>query len=138
MALQFKQYVSTATDLDSLGTVASNLGKKGTLKFVPGTIDRFKSKVIKALCMVLSDDKGNSTTVPLSKRVSGTILNALEDGKTKRDCLLAISKLEIVEVEENGELRHTIVAPRGAGGEEETITVGEVKASKVSYEDLVW
>lgn len=138
MALTFKQYVSTAADLDSLGTVADNLGKKGTLKFVPGTIDRFKSKVIKALCMVLTNDKEDSTTVPLSKRVSGTILNALEDGKSKKDCLIAISKLEIVEVEENGELRHTIVAPRGAGGEEETITVGETKASKVSYEDLVW
>ena len=135
MALQFKQYVSTAAELENLGTVLDNLGKKGSLKFVPGTIDRFKSKSTKALCMILMNEKGESLTVPLSKRVSGTILNALEDGKSKKECLAAIAGLEIVENTDGG---HTIVAPRGVGGEEESFSVGELKTAKVTYEDLVW
>jgi hypothetical protein len=135
MALTFKKYESTATELENLGTVISNLGKKGELKFVPGTIDRFKSKATKALCMILMNDKGESLTVPLSKRVSGTILGALENGQSKKDCLAAIAGLEIVENTDGG---HTIVAPRGVGGEEESFTVGELKTTKVAYEDLVW
>ena len=135
MALTFKKYESTVAELENLGTVIDNLGKKGSLRFVPGTIDRYKSKVTKALCMILMNENGESLTVPLSKRVSGTILNALEDGKTKRDCLSAIARLEIVENTDGG---HTIVAPRGVGGEEESFTVGELKTTKVAYEDLVW
>lgn len=135
MALTFKKYESTAAELENLGTVISNLGKKGELKFVPGTIDRFKSKATKAMCMILMNDKGESLTVPLSKRVSGTILGALENGQSKKDCLAAIAGLEIVENTDGG---HTIVAPRGVGGEEESFTVGELKTTKVAYEDLVW
>lgn len=141
MALQFKAYQRTAANLEDQGTVIDNIGKKGSLKFVPGTIDRYKSKITKAMAVILFDgtvDKKtgepNSLSVPLSKRVSATILNALEDGKTKMECLSAIAGLSILENEE-GQL--TVSPSRGVGGEEETFTVGSVKDS-VSYEELVW
>jgi hypothetical protein len=131
--LQFKVY--EGKELNNLGTVASFI-PKGELKFVPGTIDRFKSGTIKAMCVILINAKGESTNVPLSKKVSSTILNAFANGATKKDALAAISKLEIVEDPED-ETRNTICAPRGSGGEEETFGVATLTKDKVSYDDLV-
>lgn len=135
MALVFKQYVSTA-NLTELGTVSSSI-PNGSLKFVPGTIDRYKLGTIKAMAMILIDSKGDSLTVPLSKRVSAVIMKALENGSTKRDVLGAIAKLDVIEDEQG---RNFISAPRSASGEEESFEIGakgaNVARSKATYEEL--
>ena len=135
MAIQFKPYVSTA-NLTELGTVSSFI-PGGSLKFVPGTIDRYKLGTIKAMAMILIDSNDDSASVPLSKRVSAVVKNALDNGSPKKDVLAAIAKLEILEDEDG---RNFISAPRGSSGDEEAFEIGEkgsnVKKSKITYEEL--
>lgn len=135
MALQFKQYVSTA-NLTELGTVSSFI-PGGSLKFVPGTIDRYNLGTIKAMAMILTNVKGESVSVPLSKRVSAVIKKALDNGGSKTDVLGAIAKLDILENEDGV---NTISAPRGATGEEESFEIGvkgaNVAKVKTTFEEL--
>ena len=136
MALQFKQYVSTSS-LTELGTVNSFI-PNGSIKFVPGTINRYNLGSIKAMAMILINSSGESVTVPLSKPVSAVIKKALDNATPKREVLGAIAKLDILENEEGMIL---ICAPRGASGEEESFEIGvkgaNVSKVKATYEDLV-
>jgi len=135
MALQFKEYVSTA-NLTELGTVSSFI-PNGSLKFVPGTIDRYTLGTIKAMAMILTNSAGESVSVPLSKKVSAVIKKALDNATPKKEILAAIAKLEILENEKGA---NTISAPRGSTGEEESFDIGakgaNVSKVKVTYEDL--
>ena len=135
MALEFKQYVSTA-NLTELGTVSSFI-PGGSLKFVPGTIDRYNLGTIKAMAMILIDSNDESASVPLSKRVSAVVKKALANGTPKKDVLAAIAKLEIIEDEEG---RNFISAPRGTSGDEEAFEIGakgsNVAKSKATFEEL--
>jgi hypothetical protein len=134
MALQFKVYERAESTLVEIGTVGQQI-PGGSLKFTPNSLAKFQAGQIKAISMLLANKKGESLTMPLSKRVSATIKNALENGSTKSDCLKAIAKLTIVETEEGANI---ISAPQGTGGVEEEITINAtVTNSKVSYEDLV-
>ena len=134
MALQFKVYERAESTLVEIGKVSS-LIPGGSLKFTPNSLNKFKAGQIKAISMLLTNKKGESLTMPLSKRVSATIKNALDNDSTKSDCLKAIAKLTIVETEEGANI---ISAPQGEGGVEEEITINaSVTNSKVSYQDLV-
>ena len=135
MALQFKKYEGAESTLVDVGTVSSQI-PGGTLKFTPGSLGKFQAGMIKAISMLLINKKGDSVTCPLSKRVSVTVKNALENGTTKGDCLKIIAKLMIIEREDGSNI---ISAPRGSGGEEEELVINaSVNTSKVSYEDIVF
>ena len=129
MALEFKVYQGTQTSLETIGTVLAQI-PGGSLKFVPGTFTSGKR-----IAVILTNKAGESTVVACSKRVSATLQAALADGKTKKEMLGAIAKLEISEDEEG---RNFIVAPQGAGGQEEDFTVAELKKSVATYEDLAF
>jgi hypothetical protein len=134
MALQFKMYERAESTLVEIGTVGQQI-PGGSLKFTPGSLAKFQAGSIKAISMLLTNKKGESLTMPLSKRVSGTIKNALENGKAKSDCLKAIAKLLILETEEGANI---ISAPQGEGGVEEELVINtSATNSKVSYQDLV-
>lgn len=134
MALQFKMYERAESTLTEIGTVSSQI-PGGSLKFTPNSLAKFQAGQIKSISMLLTNKKGESLTMPLSKRVSATIKSALENGSTKNDCLKAIAKLSIVETEEGANI---ISAPQGAGGVEEEITINaNTNNSKVSYDDLL-
>ena len=132
MALQFKTYEASNT-LESLGTV-NEIIPGGTLKFVPGTIERYNNGVIKSMNMILIDKKGDSCTCPLSKRVSATIKDAFDNGATKAEAINVIFQLEIGENEDGSVF---IMAPRGSSGEEEGFTFNQVKNLKLSYEKFL-
>lgn len=127
MALQFKKYEGTSTELETIGTVASTI-KGGTLKFVPGT---FQSG--KRIAIILLNKAGDSTVIACSKRVSQGLRDALANGVEKKSMLSAISNLEISEDEQG---RNFIIAPQGSGGEEEFKVVDLQKVS-VTYDELV-
>lgn len=134
MALQFKMYERTESTLVEIGTVGQQI-PGGSLKFTPGSLAKFQAGSIKAISMLLTNKKGESLTMPLSKRVSATVKNALENGSNKSDCLKAIAKLLILETEDGANI---ISAPQGTGGVEEEITINAtVTNSKISYQDLV-
>jgi hypothetical protein len=133
MALQFKMWTPTESNLTELGTVAQQI-PGGKISFTPNSLSKYQSGQIKAISILLTNKKGESVTAPLSKRVSATIKNALENGSTKNNCLQAILKLMMVETEDGSNI---ISAPRGAGGEEEEVTVASASKSTVTYDDLV-
>lgn len=132
--LQFKKYEPKEANLTDLGTVASQI-PGGKLSFTPNSLAKYQAGQIKAISILLTNKKGDSTTAPLSKRVSATISNALKAGKTKADCLAAILKLMIVETEDGSNI---ISAPRGEGGTEEEVSVASAKANATAYEDLAY
>jgi hypothetical protein len=135
MALQFKVYERAESTLVEIGTVSSQI-PGGSLKFTPGSLAKFQAGQIKSISMLLTNKKGESTTCPLSKRVSATIKTALENGTTKSDCLRAVAKLNIVETEDGANI---ISAPQGVGGvEEELVINAAVTNSKINYQDLAF
>jgi hypothetical protein len=134
MALKFKVYERAESTLVEIGTVGQQI-PGGSLKFTPNSLAKFQAGQIKAISMLLANKKGESLTMPLSKKVSATVKNALENGKSKSDCLKAIAKLTIVETEEGANI---ISAPQGSGGvEEEIIIDASFTKSKIDYSDLV-
>jgi hypothetical protein len=133
MALQFKQYVPKESTLTDLGTVASQI-PGGKISFTPGTLAKYQAGNIKSMSMLLTDKQGLTTTLPLSVRVSSTVKNALANGATKNECLNAIVKLNIVETDKGANI---ISAPRGEGGEEETVAITTATKTTVAYEDLI-
>jgi hypothetical protein len=129
MALQFKMYERTGTEIETIGTVATTIGKGGSLRFVPGTFTSGKR-----IAIILQNKKGESTVIACSKRVSESLKNALNEGTSKKDMLSAISKLEISEDEEG---RNFIIAPVGVGGVEETFAIEDLTKVTTSFEDLI-
>ena len=132
MAFKFEMWTPTEGNLTELGTVASQI-PGGKIKFTPGSLAKYQAKQIKAISILLANKKGESTTAPLSKRVSATIANALANGSSKKDCLTAILKLQVLETEDGSNI---ISAPRGAGGDEEEVAVATATKSSVTYEEL--
>jgi hypothetical protein len=133
MALQFKMWTPTESNLTELGTVASQI-RGGKIKFTPGSLAKYQAGQIKAISILLTNKKGESTTAPLSKRVSATMKSALANGSTKQDCLSAILKLQLLETEDGANI---ISAPRGASGEEEEVSVESGAKSQTTYEDIL-
>jgi hypothetical protein len=129
MALNFKMYERTSTELETIGTVATVIGKGGSLRFVPGTFTSGKR-----IAIILQNKKGESTVIACSKRVSEGLKSALDEGTSKKQMLSAISKLEVSEDEEG---RNFIIAPVGSGGVEEAFTIEDLNKVTTSFEDLV-
>jgi hypothetical protein len=128
MALEFKVYEGSETTLETLGTVATNIGKKGSLRFVPNTFTSGKR-----IAVILTNDKGKSTVLACSTRVSSTIREAKKNGSEDKELLSAIASLEISEDEEG---RNFIIAPAGLGSTE-TFTMASLAVEAFSYEELI-
>jgi hypothetical protein len=133
---KFKVY--EPSERDTIGTVSS-LIPKGKLKFIPNTITKYQNGVNKAIGIILINQAGESTTLPLSKRVSKGIVDAFEAGKSKKELLGAIAKLEVTQFEHNttGEMCQVVSAPIGEAGTEEEYTVADLGKSTVTFEELI-
>ena len=134
--LQFAVYEPQGGELIEVGTLATNLPARGVVKFCPGTLDRFKSGVKKAIAMLIEDGTGKSVTVPLSRIVSRAVANALEAGTDKVDVIAAIANLPMFELSDGAGF---VIGRKGTpGGDEVGVTVASIKTNKVlSYEELV-
>lgn len=124
-----------------IGTVES-LIPNGTLRFIPRTIAKYKAGTNLAIGVILTNADGESTTLPCSKAVSKSIVDALEDETfTKRKALEIIAGLEIIEFVHNktNEVCQVISAPFVEGGIRESLTFTKTPLAKrkVSYEDLI-
>jgi hypothetical protein len=135
----FKVYVPTERDI--VGMV-SEIIPNGTLRFIPRTISKFKSGVNQAIGVILTNNKGESTTLPCSKAVSKSIVEAIDNGSvTKADALAIVAGLEITQFVHNktNEIVQIISAPATEGTAEESIDITRVALAKhkVAYEDLI-
>lgn len=132
---KFKVY--EPTERETIGTVSSMI-PKGKLKLIPNTVKKYEDGTNKAIGVILINKDGESTTLPCSKAVSKVMVDALLAGKTKKDVLSAIAKLEITQFEHNKthELCQVISAPVGEGNTEEEYTIDLLAKSTTAYEDL--
>lgn len=127
--LKFAIYEGGAT-LEDLGTPASQVGKKGTLAFIPKNLASTKRVVL-----VLKNAKGESTTLSCSTGVSDSVRKALKGGATNAKVLAVLSKLSILEGE--SEIPY-LCAPAGEGAGLEEFTVESLaKDTVASYDELV-
>ena len=129
MALTFKVYEGSAT-LTEIGTVASVVGKKGTLAFIPGNL----KNTAKRVAVVLENAKGESTVVACSKAVSDDVRGAIAKKVAVNTILSIISKLMILE---NDDEQAFICAPAGEATGLETFTIEELSKEKVGYESFL-
>ena len=128
MSLKFAVYESTT--LEDLGTPATAVGKGGTLAFIPKNFNGTKRVVV-----VLKNKKGESMVLSCSTQVSGMVRKAVEKGMAKAEALSVLSKLSILEGDD--EIPY-ICAPAGSGGALEEFTIAELAGEEVtSYEELV-
>ena len=131
----FKVYVPSERDIVA---VVSALIPQGKIKFIPNTLKKYRDGVNKAVGVILTNKKGESTTLPCSKAVSKAIVSALDSGTPKADCLAVIAKLEVTQFEHNQthEMVQVISAPVGVGGEEEELNIAQAVSNTATYEDL--
>jgi len=127
--LKFEIYAGSTT-LDDLGTLATVVGKRGTLAFIPKNL-----KSIKRVCIVLKNAEGESTTLSCSSAVSDSVRNALAKGVEKQRVLATLAKLSVLEGETGIPY---LCAPAGEGAGLEEFTVEQLATEKTAnYEELV-
>ena len=131
----FKTYVPS--ERDTIGTVSSFI-PKGKLKFIPNTIKKYQDGVNKAIGIILTNVKGESTTLPCSKAVSKKMVIALEEGSDKEEVLGIIAKLDVTQFVHNktNEICQVVSAPVGKGSTEEDYLMDVLKKSVKEYADL--
>ncbi len=116
--IDFKKYEGTLTDL---GTVASQIGAKGTIKFIPKNFLNPDKRVV----LVVQNGNGDSAAISCSKDLSTYLRKAKADGSTKEELLSGILDLNIMEGEEEVPF---VTMP--AGEQTEGMTIADLKKVK--------
>jgi len=124
--IDFKKYEGTLTDL---GTVASQIGAKGTIKFDPknfNTEEKNAKGERKRVVVIVKNGDGDSAVVSCSKPLSEYLRKAKADGSTKEELLAGLLDMLVME-DEKSEVPF-ITMP---GGEQtEGMTIADLKKVK--------
>lgn len=127
--IQFKKYESNT--LEDLGSVATIIGKKGSIRF---SSDRNLNSS-KRVTVILQLENGQSAAIPCSSKVSDIARKALED-HSEAEVLGVISGLHILETEDG---RH-FISPTGSGEGtplKESYKLADLKNAKLTWDELV-
>jgi hypothetical protein len=126
LQLRKVEYQSTGEfNYENLGTVASNF-KGMSLRF---TNKNLASE--KRVNIIAKDKSGEEYNLPLSAPLSGVVRKALANGKSKKEILAAITKLDLYQ---DGE-KYFVFQPQGEANEE--FLVDNLASEKVSYDEMV-
>lgn len=126
LQLRKVEYQSTGEfNYENLGTVASNF-KGMSLRF---TNKNLASE--KRVNIIAKDKSGEEYNLPLSAPLSGVVRKALANGKSKKEILAAITKLDLYQ---DGE-KYFVFQPQGEANEE--FLVDTLASEKVSYDEMV-
>lgn len=126
LQLRKVEYQSTGEfNYENLGTVASNF-KGMSLRF---TNKNLASE--KRVNIIAKDKSGEEYNLPLSAPLSGVVRKALANGKSKKEILAAITKLDLYQ---DGE-KYFVFQPQGEANEE--FLVESLASEKVSYDEMV-
>jgi hypothetical protein len=119
--IEFKKYEGSEA-LEDLGTLASQIGNKGTVKFAKTNFNGTKRVVV-----IATNDAGDSAVVTCSANLSAHLRKAKTEGATKEELLAHVVDLNILENEEG------IAYITMPGGEQtEGITIGALKKVRKS------
>ena len=126
LQLRKVEYQSTGEfNYENLGTVASNF-KGMSLRF---TNKNLASE--KRVNIIAKDKSGEEYNLPLSAPLSGVVRKALANGKSKKEILAAITKLDLYQ---DGE-KYFVFQPQGEANDE--FLVDNLASEKVSYDEMV-
>jgi len=130
--IEFKKYEGAA-NLTDLGTLAEQIGAKGTVKLSKPNFNSTKRVVI-----IAENEKGESAVVTCSTNLSNHLRKAKADGASKEELLAYAVGQKVLEGEEGTPF---ITMP---GGEvTEGVTIASLKKVKVTekvtnLEDVPW
>ncbi len=113
--IDFKEYEGTLTDL---GTVASQIGAKGTIKFVAKNFADPAKRVV----VVVQNEAGQSAVISCSKALSAALRKSKEDGAKKEQVLAGLLDMKVMEGTEEVPF---ITMP--AGDQTEGLTIAQLK-----------
>ena len=132
--IEFKKYEGIAT-LENLGTLADQIGAKGTVKFSKPNFLNAEKRVV----VIAENGDGNSAVITCSEPLSKQLRKAKAEGTDKNELLAYVVGLDILENEAGVPY---ITLP---GGEKvDGITIAELKKVKVTtkvtsnLEELAW
>lgn len=132
--LEFKKYDNESATLETVGTVAEQVGAKGTAKFSKKNFNDDTKRVV----VIAKDAKGESVVIACSTAVSASLRTAKAAGTDKNELLAQAINLPIYETEEG-----KFFIGFEAGEREEEKTIAELNKVKVgnkitSLADLSW
>lgn len=113
-------------NFENVGSVASNY-KGMSLRFTKNNLSSTKR-----VTLIAKDKKGEEFLLPCSTPLSGMIRKALSGGKSQREVLAIITKLDIY-TDEDG--KYFVFQPQGDAAEE--FMVDDLKKSSVTYDEMV-
>ncbi len=116
--IDYKEYEGTLTDL---GTVASQIGTKGTIKFVAKNFANPAKRVV----VVLKNEAGQSAVVSCSNALSAVLRKSKEDGAKQDEVLASLLDMSVMEGTEEVPF---ITMP--AGEQTEGFTAAQLKKVK--------
>lgn len=130
--IEFKKYEGAA-NLEDLGSLASQIGAKGKVKFSKPNFNSTKRVVV-----IAENDKGESAVVTCSNNLSTHLRKAKADGASKEELLAYVVDRNILQDEDNAPF---ITMP---GGEvTEGVSIAALKKVKVTekvttLEEIPW
>ena len=92
--IKFEKYEGSTVELSELGTLAEQIGKKGTVDFLKKNFNSTKRVVVLA-----KNEAGESAIVSCSSPLSEQLRKAKADGATKEQLLASVISLPIYENE---------------------------------------
>ena len=113
-------------NFENAGSVASNY-KGMSLRFTKKNLASDKR-----VTLIAKDKTGEEFLLPCSEPLSGIIRKALSGGKSQRELLAVITKLDVY-VREDG--RYFVFQPEGDAAEE--FAVDDLKKASVSYDEML-
>lgn len=126
----FAEVAEETSALETLGTVAENVGKKGTIAFNLNNLKRDDKLVV----VELTNEKGKTQKVYCSAALSAQIR---KDKMAKQDLINYVGSLDIaITTNEEGEQRFKIIQRQGAvvSG---TIT-GAAPTVATNFDEITW
>lgn len=128
--LNFAKY--EGAELVSFGTVASIVGAKGELAIAPKSLLPGNNKRV---VIILTKKNGTSSTLSCSAKVSVAMRDALAQGAKKSSVLGVISKLEVIQADDDAV--PYITFPAGQSTLESFTVEDLAKVSIESFEEAV-
>ena len=111
---------------ESVGTVANNF-KGYRLRFTKANLASTKR-----VTLIAKDKDGEEWILPCTAPLSGQIRKALNNGKSQKEILAAVAKLDIMQDDED---KYFVFQPQGE--QQEEFLVEDLKKITATYDELV-
>ena len=130
--LEFKKYEG-GTELEAIGTIAEQIGKKGKVMFSRKNFNNHEKRVV----VVAYNEQGESVIVSCSGALSTSLRKAKADGVDKTELLAQVVQLPIYDTE-NGFFIGFEAGERNEATSLTELTKVKVTNKVTNLEDVAW